>query len=476
MKRLRARTALAVLSAAVGLTLPAGSVGSATPLLPSPFSWRMEDRFGSQTEAFPGPDGQAVQIPVVTPSQEYVHSPRRTVQFDACAADPTQTATYGWRIDSGSRAVAGCRYAHEFSTLGPHEVEVTTTGPSGQSTSVMQTIDLKDYLIVSLGDSYASGEGNPEVPGTYTIAFPPCRQGGTLQLTTPCVKDVRQSAAWTGEACHRSSWAGPAQAALAFERADPHTTVTFVSLACSGATIEEGLLGRQVNRPPDRPPQVEALADLLCPPPRSCPDPSTQRRVDALVISIGGNDIGFSDIVKVCVRLVGPCAGDHIPEDSPVAQARPKLRTLGLLYVQLFRAINARLTVATVFLTENADAWIGAQGRYCSIGGFPLWAEIQRDDVRWLHQNLMDPLNATARTIARTLGWIYVDGVADSFHGHGYCAADRWIVRYPESWARQGDDRGTLHPNRQGHRLYAQRIGEVLRGTLGQPAASGPPP
>ena len=462
------RNILAVLLAGISLALPRGA-GELANQLPSTFTWHVEDRFGSHLQAFTGPDGRLLaQLPVVTPSREYIHSPGRIVQFNACTTDQFQTAAYSWRIDNGPRVAAGCRYAHAFSTLGPHEVELTTTGISGQSTSSTQTIHLKDYLIVSLGDSYASGEGNPEVPGAYAIAFPPCRQEGKVHLLTPCVQGITQHAGWTGEACHRSSWAGPAQAALSLEREDPHSTVTFVSLACSGATIEEGLLGRQVNRPPDQPPQVAVLVELLCPPAAVCAGPDQQRRVDALVISIGGNDIGFSDIVKACVRLVGTCTGESISEDSPVAAARPKLVRLGLRYVELFRAINAKLNVASVFLTENADIWIDEDGQYCSIGGFPLGATVRRDDVRWLHENLLQPLNATERSIARTLGWIYVDGIAESFHGHGYCAADPWVVTYPESWAGQGDERGTLHPDRQGHQLIARRISEVVRAALGR--------
>lgn len=465
------RNLLAILLAGISLALARGASGSANQP-PSTFTWHVEDRFGSHLQAFTGPDGRLqAQRPVVTPSREYVHSTARVVQFDACASQ-FQASTYRWRIDSGRPVVAGCRHEHAFPTLGPHEVELTTTGVSGQSTpstqTIQQTIHLKDYLIVSLGDSYASGEGNPEVPGAYAIAFPPCRQEGKVHLRTPCVQGITRHAGWTGDACHRSSWAGPAQAALSLERGDPHSTVTFVSLACSGATIDEGLLRRQVNRPPDRPPQVDALVDLLCPPAAMCAGPDRQRRVDALVISIGGNDLGFSDIVKACVRLVGTCTGETIPEDSPVAAARQKLVRLGLRYVDLFRAMNAKLNVANVFLTENAGAWIGEDGQACAIRGFPLGTAIQRDDVRWLHENLLQPLNATERSIARTLGWIYVDGIAEPFHGHGYCAAAPWFITYPESWAQQGDERGTLHPNRQGHQLIARRISEVVRATLGR--------
>ncbi|HUG15265.1 MAG TPA: hypothetical protein VMM78_09625 [Thermomicrobiales bacterium] len=48
---------------------------------------------------------------------------------------------------------------------------------------------------------------------------------------------VEIPAHWQDEQCHRAAWAGPSQAAAILERVDPHTSVTFVSLACSGATI-----------------------------------------------------------------------------------------------------------------------------------------------------------------------------------------------------------------------------------------------
>ena len=47
---------------------------------------------------------------------------------------------------------------------------------------------------------------------------------------------------WQDERCHRSAFAGSAQAALAIEQADPRTSVTFVHLACSGAKVDVGLL------------------------------------------------------------------------------------------------------------------------------------------------------------------------------------------------------------------------------------------
>jgi FG-GAP-like repeat len=54
---------------------------------------------------------------------------------------------------------------------------------------------------------------------------------------------VEKGPVWEDKRCHRSANAGPAQAALEIERSDPHTSVTFLSYACSGASITEGLVG-----------------------------------------------------------------------------------------------------------------------------------------------------------------------------------------------------------------------------------------
>jgi len=432
-------------------------VPAQTPAAGPVFSWRMQDRFGTSRADF-------APVPVVTPNAAYIHSPQRLVQFDACptpSGRPTPAAAYAWRIDALPPVQAGCRYDYTFSTLGRHRVGLTVTAADAAAVTV-QTIDLTDYLIVSLGDSYASGEGVPDVEGEFAVSFPPCRQAGAFSVRQPCVERVVRPAQWSDAVCHRSSWAGPAQAALAIERADPHSTVTFVSLACSGASIEKGLLGGHRGQTP----QVDELARLLCNRTTGCSGPEQQRQVDALLISIGGNDLMFSEIITYCATSIFGCTGLHMTAQSPVTQAQQALATIGSKYVTLFRAINATVNVRAVYLTENADATVGDDGQYCSIGGFPYGLRISSGDVAWLQQNLMLRLNTTEGTVARTLGWVFIDGIADQFHGHGYCASDPWFVTYPESWRRQGDDEGTMHPNQRGHGVYAARIREIVGPAL----------
>ena len=51
--------------------------------------------------------------------------------------------------------------------MGEHSVMVTVRLADGRSGSARETIDVKDILIVVLGDSLATGEGNPEGPACW---------------------------------------------------------------------------------------------------------------------------------------------------------------------------------------------------------------------------------------------------------------------------------------------------------------------
>jgi hypothetical protein len=92
---------------------------------------------------------------------------------------------------------------------------------------------------------------------------------------------------------------------LAHAAQDRHRAVTLVHLGCSGATVPEGLIGPQVGLPGC----PEGLDDLrTCPPGRGegrsqfsqlrrLLGSTPQRRIDKVLLSIGGNDIGFVGVI-----------------------------------------------------------------------------------------------------------------------------------------------------------------------------------
>ncbi len=158
-----------------------------------------------------------------------------------------------------------------------------------------EKIKPRDLLVVGMGDSYASGEGNPDVKeGWFTTLF---------SFT---------GAKWLDKKCHRSlfSWQSLVAARLALE--DRHRSVTFVSYACSGAETRhlfrnkyQGVLPKikiKVNENTSNALdyQLTAVKRTLCSDnwdiaAGECK--GSLRKPDLILLSTGGNDVGFGPLV-----------------------------------------------------------------------------------------------------------------------------------------------------------------------------------
>jgi hypothetical protein len=318
---------------------------------------------------------------------------------------------------------------------------------------------VEDFVIVAIGDSYFSGEGNPDVP----------------QVLNPD-GSVAQPAVWQDARCHRSALAGPSLAAAALQQARPDLRVRFASFACSGATVPVGLIGPYAGAvpPPGQPPlpsQLDQAASWLA--------QQGLSRIDALVVSIGGNDANFAALVAACA-VAFFCYTDP----GTIALRDQGLAVLAGRYDQLAAAIASRLTVGRVYLTEYPDPTRNADGTYC--GGNPpgdILALLETAEVQWAHQTFLVPLNARiAEAAARhaVRGWRHIGGLAAAFVRHGYCAPatgpnDRWLLTAGDSVRVQGPvgfldqilTRGTLHPNGRGQAAYRDRLLAVATPLIG---------
>lgn len=291
-----------------------------------------------------------------------------------------------------------------------------------------------DRLVVSLGDSVASGEGNP---------------------------DGRNPVRWQSRRCHRSLRSGQAIAAteaLGMEAAD-----RFVSFACSGAQIDVGVLGPYKGIEPQGDellkPQVENLVNV-----------AEGRTIDAVIVSAGANDVGFSKVVLFC-QLVEPCEEKRFdPELSLRRQfdALERMREsvpasierLAEGYRGLDAAIPEEIPRERILLVEYFDVTGGAEGRPCAFGA------ISAREFEWARTELLRPLNEQLRESAEELGWTLVEGVDEAFAGHGVCARGeaRWVARLDDSLFRAGSGfTGTLHPDSDGHAAIAERILPALQ-------------
>ena len=133
---------------------------------------------------------------------------------------------------------------------------------SGPEAPVRVTTDIavRDLLIAGLGDSIASGEGNPDraialseegfcfrsyLGGASGEFYRPGRagyKGNRACEISPNTGNTlavwqRSSALWFNSACHRSLYSYQTRTALALALQYQHIAVTYLPLACTGATI-----------------------------------------------------------------------------------------------------------------------------------------------------------------------------------------------------------------------------------------------
>ena len=118
----------------------------------------------------------------------------------------------------------------------------TTVTRTMNGTQASVTVTPKDRLVIGFGDSFTSGEGNPELTAHFSGAP---WTGGSLPARAPdpvslAGKDTR--AQWTDRWCHRSVYSWQIRTALAAALSDSHQSFTILPYGCSGATIPEGIL------------------------------------------------------------------------------------------------------------------------------------------------------------------------------------------------------------------------------------------
>jgi len=304
--------------------------------------------------------------------------------------------------------------------------------------------------IVSVGDSYASGEGAPDLPGP---GAPLPRWRG----------DNRDGMAVK---CHRSNNAAPVLAAKLISSIRP---ASFIHLACSGAVITDlttPLTG-----------QLAIAAGLVKGP------------IDALVISIGGNDVDFAAVVESCLALPCPLFGPAA-FPGPVLALPPRLRAL----VATVGALPG--PVRHVFVTEYPDPsttpYLGPAHR-CGSPFPPGTPNIPGSGFDGLDSSkadtaaatLITPLNSTLAQAVSTAPavtpggpvWHFVTGISAAFDTHGYCmglpnplpqmlVTGRMINTFADSELIQGDERGTMHPNTSGDAAASAAIATTILATV----------
>jgi lysophospholipase L1-like esterase len=242
-----------------------------------------------------------------------------------------------------------------------------------------------DIEVAVIGDSTAAGVGNT----------PP---------TEPTDADI---------ACARSrdAYAEVLQSATGW---------TVENLACASATIRQGLLGSQPRRPVTPAAQVGVLKNITS--------------LRAVIVSIGANDIGWSDFLTYCYGL------SRCDDQATQRLILSRLDTFRLQYVQLLQQLSELPTRPAVIVTGYYDpfgdrfdcpALRDPDAPAVLPEGYGFAPDPSEPDPTERVKQKIEPL----RSILAQLNDVLAQGaeafgftsVVPSFEGHALCSEQPWV-------------------------------------------------
>ncbi len=330
-------------------------------------------------------------------------------------------------------------------------------------------------LFAVLGDSYGSGEGAPDVELTSELGF---IQGDSRS----------EEAGWIDRLCHRSEKAGLLKGVRDFHDQEPER-FDFRTFACSGAEIYDGFMEAQ-SYPPEAGAPVDAQIEQV---ERWLSDRGVDE-VDAIVMSVGGNDAGFALRIADCITgeimedVLLNFAQYNCGKDTEFRESvRADPAGLPTLYddlaVRLERLNPRRVYIRTYpdvlrfegpggleYCSGFADpgpeppnGFTAAHHAYNNIDGLTL------DATKFVDEEFVNVLNQHIVDAAQRHGWVAITGWYEASGEHGYCASDPWFNIPSASFLSQGDGLGIFHPNAAGFAVEAQLLEEELELTWSPP-------
>jgi hypothetical protein len=233
--------------------------------------------------------------------KDYINPEKHKVRVWINNSQPLVGSERQWFVDNQPLAKFDkCADKYQKGVCIEFDIEDDVNAPKLRNVSVkflsssftIQSIPVlvEDKLIVGLGDSYAAGEGNPDIPAQFTKGK--SEKDILFKIKDVPAKDGNTEAGWLERRCHRSMYSYQFKTALQFALANPQKAVTFVTYSCSGATTGNIIDDKQSPKEGSKifkiTPQLKALKKVL--------ESKTgkPREIDYLLLSTGGNEIGFA--------------------------------------------------------------------------------------------------------------------------------------------------------------------------------------
>ncbi|HYF26593.1 MAG TPA: GDSL-type esterase/lipase family protein, partial [Baekduia sp.] len=276
--------------------------------------------------------------------------------------------------------------------------------------------------------------------------------------------------------CHRSDVAEIRSAGVSVNEK--------INLACSGATTANIFRASQGGQARNgEAPQADRLLTV-----------AQQKNVKLVVLSIGGNDLGFADIIIDCTSDWSTSSADNPDFCQPENQAAvtAKMPTAMANVRKAVDEVRAVMTQAGYsssqyrFVLQSYPSPIprGSENRYpetgwsrLDTGGCPFW----NSDSTWARDSLVHQIANNLKSVAAAKGVQFLD-LRDQLEDREVCSihtsqvtgssgpssvTKEW-VRWLNSGCCSGDAQESMHPNAYGQ----QAAGRCLTLIWAQPATT----
>ncbi|MEU5811519.1 GDSL-type esterase/lipase family protein [Streptomyces sp. NPDC047718] len=325
--------------------------------------------------------------------------------------------------------------------------------------------------VVSLGDSYISGEAGRWKGNSLTNTG--SRSGTDRAWVSGSVYDPSKVYGTTAGGCHRSDSAEVRSAGAIADVA--------INLACSGATTENVFRSANGGVPyKGEAPQADQLAAV-----------AASHDVKVIALSIGGNDLGFADIIKDCaldfVIWNSYCYDDQqYGVDQKIDGVMANVgKSVDEVRAVMRAAGYGDSAYRIVLQSYPSPIPRGAENRYAqsdwsrlNTGGCPFWNR----DSDWARDSLVPQIANRLKAVAAAKGVQFLD-LRDMMQGREVCAktskqvtsaapasakTSEW-ARWIDSSETQGLVQESMHPNHFGQLA----LGRCLALAVGQGPTSG---
>ncbi|MEU2231031.1 GDSL-type esterase/lipase family protein [Streptomyces vietnamensis] len=322
--------------------------------------------------------------------------------------------------------------------------------------------------VVAMGDSYISGEAGRWLGNSLTNSG---SRNGTDRAWTGSTYDPSRVYGSTAGGCHRSDTAEVKSAGA--------IASSLINLACSGATTENVFRASQGGQAfKGEAPQADQLAAV-----------AAANDVKLIALSIGGNDLGFADIISTC-------ATDYIVwysycHDDQQAEVDAKIDGVMAAVGRSVDEIRAVMTTAgyaasdyrIVLQSYPSPIPRAAENRYAesgwartNTGGCPFW----NLDSDWARDSLVPQISDRLKGVATAKGVQFLD-MRDALQGREVCAkaskqvtatvppsaaSSEW-ARWIDSQSTQGLVQESMHPNAYGQQAFGRCLALIYAAPTG---------